>query len=96
MEDDVLLHGSTDGAITGLLRLPDPLLAGRAKLGNYFAIVLFSMAMEGIAFFLTLFVQRSWHYSTMHTVLAFLPMTALLVACPRASDPLQRRFGTAR
>ncbi|BCJ27220.1 MFS transporter [Actinocatenispora sera] len=74
--------------------LPLRLLAGRAKLGNYAAIVLFSMAMEGIAFFLTLFVQRSWHYSTMHTALIFLPMTALLVICSRASGPLLRRFGT--
>lgn len=74
--------------------LPLRLFAGRARLGNYLAIVLYSMAMTGIAFFLTLFLQRCWHYGPMRTALVFLPMTALLVVCSRASGPLLRRLGT--
>ncbi|BCJ38703.1 MFS transporter [Actinocatenispora thailandica] len=74
--------------------LPLRLFAGRARAGNYLAIVSYSMAMTGIAFFLTLFLQRIWHYSPLRTALVFLPMTALLVACSRASGPLLRRVGT--
>jgi EmrB/QacA subfamily drug resistance transporter len=74
--------------------LPLRLFAGRARVGNYLAIVSYSMAMTGIAFFLTLVLQRIWHYSPMRTALVFLPMTALLVVCSRASGPLLRRLGT--
>ncbi|GAA3520809.1 MFS transporter [Actinocatenispora rupis] len=74
--------------------MPLRLFAGRARLGNYLTIVLYSMAMTGISFFLTLFLQRIWQYGPLRTALVFLPMTGLLVACARASGPLLRRFGT--
>ncbi|WP_255954998.1 MFS transporter [Streptomyces odontomachi] len=74
--------------------VPLHLFADRARLGTYVTAVLYSMAMVGISFFITLFVQRVWEYSPLNTALVFLPMQGLLVAGARAGGPLMRLLGT--
>ncbi len=73
--------------------VPLELFADRARLGTYVTTALYSMAMVGISFFLTLFVQRVWEYSPLHTALVYMPMIGLLVTGARAGGPLLRLVG---
>jgi EmrB/QacA subfamily drug resistance transporter len=73
--------------------LPLRLLADRRRAAAYVAMTVVPAAMFGMFFFLTQFLQDVLGYSPLQTGLAFLPMTALLFAIPRAVPALLPRVG---
>jgi EmrB/QacA subfamily drug resistance transporter len=66
--------------------VPLRLLAQRARSGVYLIVVCTGTAMFGVFFFLTLFLQRVWDYSPLHTSILYVPPALLLtVGGPIAS-----------
>ena len=73
--------------------LPVRLLRNRDRLGANLIMLGVGTAVFGVFFFLTLFVQDVWGYSALRTGVAFLPLTAALLAASGAATALVPRIG---
>jgi EmrB/QacA subfamily drug resistance transporter len=60
--------------------LPLHIVLDRARGGAYLSILLAAAGIFGVFFFLTFFMQLNLHFSPLTSGLAFLPLTAVLVA----------------
>ena len=60
--------------------VPPRLLRSRQRSGAYLIMLLLGMALFGVQFFLTIYVQTVWGYSAVKTGLAWLPMTVTLIS----------------
>jgi EmrB/QacA subfamily drug resistance transporter len=69
------------------------LLRDRSRAASYLARLLLVGGMFGMFFFLTQFVQDVLHFSPLRAGLAFVPMTAALLAMSRMAPRLVPRFG---
>ena len=69
------------------------LLRNRNRLGAYLIMLGVGTAVFGVFFFITLFVQDVWGYSALRTGVAFLPLTAALLAASSAATSLVQRIG---
>jgi predicted MFS family arabinose efflux permease len=76
--------------------VPLRILADRTRSGILIVSALNAIALVGLAFFLTIFVQEVWRYSPLHTALVYLPLTALLVVGSRVGAWLMTRVGARR
>ncbi|MFR9676043.1 MFS transporter [Streptomyces sp. TR06-5] len=76
--------------------VPLRLFTDRTRFGTYAVLALVSTAMFGIFFFLTLFLQRVWDYSPLHTAFVYLPLTCLMVTGAKLSSRLVALMGTRR
>jgi EmrB/QacA subfamily drug resistance transporter len=73
--------------------LPGRVLRQRDRLGANLAMLVVGTAVFGVFFFINLFVQEVWGYSALRTGLAFLPLTAVLLAASGAAATLVSRIG---
>jgi len=73
--------------------LPVRLLRQRDRLGANLIMLGVGTAIFGVFFFITLFVQDVWGYSALRTGVAFLPLTAVLLAASGAAAALVPRIG---
>ena len=73
--------------------LPVRLLRQRDRLGANLIMLGVGTAVFGVFFFITLFVQDVWHYSALRAGVAFLPLTAALLAASAAAAALLPRIG---
>ena len=73
--------------------LPVRLLRQRDRLGANLIMLAVGTAVFGVFFFITLFVQDVWGYSALRAGVAFLPLTAVLLAASGAAAALVPRIG---
>jgi Na+/melibiose symporter-like transporter len=73
--------------------LPVRLLRNRNRLGAYLIMLGVGTALFGVFFFLTLFVQEVWGYSSLRAGVAFLPLTAGVLVSAGAASALVPRIG---
>jgi EmrB/QacA subfamily drug resistance transporter len=73
--------------------LPVRLLRSRDRLGANLIMLGVGTAVFGVFFFVTLFVQDVWGYSALRTGVAFLPLTAAMLATSGAATALVPRIG---
>jgi EmrB/QacA subfamily drug resistance transporter len=73
--------------------LPVRLLRSRDRVGAILIALGVGTVIAGVFFFLTLFVQNLWGYSALRTGVAFLPLTAALLAGSAAAARLVPRVG---
>jgi EmrB/QacA subfamily drug resistance transporter len=73
--------------------LPVRLLRQRDRLGANLIMLGVGTAIFGVFFFVNLFVQDIWSYSALRTGVAFLPLTAMLLAASGAATALVPRIG---
>ncbi|HEY7430376.1 MAG TPA: MFS transporter, partial [Streptosporangiaceae bacterium] len=73
--------------------LPVRLLRQRDRLGANLIMLAVGTAVFGVFFFITLFVQDIWGYSALRAGVAFLPLTAVLLAASGAAAALVPRIG---
>ncbi|MGN6174203.1 MAG: MFS transporter, partial [Streptosporangiaceae bacterium] len=73
--------------------LPVRLLRQRDRLGANLIMLAVGTAVFGVFFFITLFVQDVWGYSALRAAVAFLPLTAVLLAASGAAAALVPRIG---
>jgi EmrB/QacA subfamily drug resistance transporter len=73
--------------------LPVRLLRSRDRVGANLMMLAVGATLLGVFFFLTLFVQDVWHYSALRAGLAFLPLTAAVLAASAAAVRLVPRTG---
>jgi EmrB/QacA subfamily drug resistance transporter len=73
--------------------LPVRLLRQRDRLGANLIMLGVGTAIFGVFFFINYFVQNVWGYSALRTGLAFLPLTAMLLAASAAAAALVPRIG---
>src|SRR5262245_55652493 len=73
--------------------LPVRLLRSRDRLGANLMMLGTGTALFGVFFFLTLFVQNVWHYSALRAGMAFLPLTAAVLATSAIAVRLVPRTG---
>ncbi len=73
--------------------LPLRLLRQRDRLGANLMMLGVGTAMFGVFFFVNLFVQDVWGYSALRTGMAFLPLTAMLLAASATAATLVPRIG---
>jgi EmrB/QacA subfamily drug resistance transporter len=73
--------------------LPVRLLRQRDRLGANLIMLAVGTAVFGVFFFITLFVQDVWGYSALRAGVAFLPLTAMLLAASGAAAALVPRIG---
>jgi len=73
--------------------LPVRLLRNRDRVGAYLIMLGVGTAIFGVFFFLTLFVQDVWGYSALRAGVAFLPLTAAVLASAGAASALVTRIG---
>ncbi len=73
--------------------LPARLLRSRDRVGAYLTMLGVGTAVFGVFFFVSLFVQEVWGYSALRTGVAFLPLTAAMVAASGAAAALVPRIG---
>jgi EmrB/QacA subfamily drug resistance transporter len=73
--------------------LPVRLLRQRDRLGANLIMLAVGTAVFGVFFFITLFVQDIWGYSALRAGVAFLPLTAVLLAASGAAAALVPRVG---
>ena len=73
--------------------LPVRLLRSRDRVGANLIMLGVGTAIFGVFFFVTLFVQDVWGYSALRTGVAFLPLTAVLLAASGAATALVPRIG---
>ena len=73
--------------------LPMRLLASRDRLGANLIMLGVGTALFGVFFFVNLFAQDVWGYSALRTGVAFLPLTAALLAGSAAAARLVPRIG---
>jgi len=69
------------------------LLRNRNRLGAYLIMLGVGTALFGVFFFLTLFVQEVWGYSSLRAGVAFLPLTAGVLVSAGAASALVPRIG---
>jgi EmrB/QacA subfamily drug resistance transporter len=73
--------------------LPARLLRSRDRVGANLVMLGVGTAFFGVFFFVTLFVQDVWGYSALKTGVAFLPVTATMLAASLAAAALVQRIG---
>jgi hypothetical protein len=73
--------------------LPVRLLRSRDRVGANLVMLGAGTAVFGVFFFVTLFAQDVWGYSPLRTGVAFLPLTAALLAASAAASALVPRIG---
>jgi MFS family permease len=73
--------------------LPVRVLRQRDRLGANLIMLGVGTAIFGVFFFVNLFVQDVWGYSALRTGVAFLPLTAVLLAASAAAAALVSRIG---
>jgi EmrB/QacA subfamily drug resistance transporter len=73
--------------------LPPRLLRSRDRVGAYLMMLGVGTAIMSVFFFLTLFVQDVWGYSALRTGMAFLPLTAGVLAASATAARLVPRIG---
>jgi EmrB/QacA subfamily drug resistance transporter len=73
--------------------LPGRLLRSRDRLGSYLMMLGTGTIVFGVFFFLSLFVQDVWGYSALRAGVAFLPLTAAVLAASAAAARLVPRVG---
>jgi len=73
--------------------LPARVLASRDRSGAYLIILCIGIALFGMFFFLTLFVQDVWGYSALKTGLAYLPFVPVILATTMITQQAVTRFG---
>jgi EmrB/QacA subfamily drug resistance transporter len=73
--------------------MPLRIFRNRNRSGAYLIMLCIGTAMFGMFFFLTIFVQTVWHYSALHTGVAYLPMVATIMAMAGLSAQLVPRIG---
>jgi len=73
--------------------LPVRLLRQRDRLGANLIMLAVGTAVFGVFFFITLFVQDIWGYSALRAGVAFLPLTAVLLAASGTAAALVPRIG---
>jgi predicted MFS family arabinose efflux permease len=73
--------------------LPVRLLRSRDRVGANLIMLGVGTAIFGVFFFVTLFVQDVWGYSALRTGVAFLPVTAAMLAASLAAATLVQRIG---
>jgi len=73
--------------------LPVRLLRSRNRLGANLMMLAVGTTLFGVFFFLTLFVQDVWDYSALRAGVAFLPLTAAVLAASAAATRLVPRTG---
>jgi DHA2 family methylenomycin A resistance protein-like MFS transporter len=73
--------------------LPLQLFSRRTFTATSLIGVLLNFSCYGLIFIFSLFFQQTWRYSPITAGLAFLPMTAAVMAANLACGPLVRRFG---
>ena len=59
--------------------VPPRLLRSRQRSGAYLIMLLMGMALFGVQFFLTIYIQTVWGYSAVRTGLAWLPMSVMII-----------------
>ena len=64
-----------------------------SRSGAYLVMLCLGTAMFGLFFFLTLFMENVWGYSSLRTGVAYLPMVTLIMAMALASSQLVARIG---
>ncbi len=79
-------------------RSPEPLvplrfLANRQRTGTLVVLMLESTAMFGVYFFMTLYLQRVWHYSPLRTALIYVPLSLILMGSARLGSRIVGRTG---
>jgi EmrB/QacA subfamily drug resistance transporter len=73
--------------------VPLRIFADRTRSGSLVAQMMQNIAMFGLFFFLTLFLQRVWDYSPLRTALVYLPLTTAIVVTSQAASRLVIRVG---
>jgi EmrB/QacA subfamily drug resistance transporter len=73
--------------------LPVRLLANRNRTGAYLIMLGVGTGIFGMFFFLTLFMQAVWGYSALKTGVAYLPLTAAVLAASGTAAQLVPRIG---
>jgi EmrB/QacA subfamily drug resistance transporter len=73
--------------------LPVRLLRSRDRLGANLMMLAVGTTLFGVFFFLNLFVQDVWNYSALRAGVAFLPLTAAVLAASAAATRLLPRTG---
>ena len=73
--------------------LPVRLLRSRDRVGANLMMLAVGTTLFGVFFFLTLFVQDVWDYSALRAGVAFLPLTAAVLAASAAATRLVPRTG---
>jgi EmrB/QacA subfamily drug resistance transporter len=73
--------------------VPLPFFADRQRTGTYVVLTLESVAMFGVYFFMTLYLQRVWGYSALRTALVYVPLSLLLMAAAKVSSKVVGRVG---
>jgi EmrB/QacA subfamily drug resistance transporter len=76
--------------------VPLHLLRQRERVGAYAIIVCVGTAMFGVFFFLTIFLQRVWNYSALHTAVVYVPPALLLTVGGPIASRLIARTGAKR
>ena len=80
-------------ARSGHALLPVRLLRSRDRVGANLMMLVVGATLLGVFFFLTLFVQGVWHYSALRAGVAFLPLTASVLAASAVAVRLVPRTG---
>jgi EmrB/QacA subfamily drug resistance transporter len=73
--------------------MPLRIFRNRNRSGAYLIMLCVGTALFGMFFFLTIFVQTVWAYSALKTGIAYLPMTAAIMAMAGVSTQLVPRIG---
>jgi EmrB/QacA subfamily drug resistance transporter len=73
--------------------MPLRIFNNRNRSGAYLIMLCVGMAMFGMFFFLTIFVQSVWGYSALKSGVAFLPMVGLIMLMAGISSQLVPRIG---
>jgi EmrB/QacA subfamily drug resistance transporter len=73
--------------------LPVRVLASRDRSGAYLITLCIGIALFGMFFFLTLFVQDVWGYSALKTGLAYLPFVPVILATTMITQQAVTRIG---
>src|SRR5439155_15864488 len=76
-----------------LALMPVRLLRNRDRAGAILMMLAVGTILSGVFFFVTLFAQDIWGYSPLRTGVAFLPLTATLLAGTAAATRLVPRIG---
>jgi len=73
--------------------VPLRIFADRTRSGSCVVQMMQNIAMFGLFFFMTLFLQRVWGYSPLRTALVYLPLTTALVVMSQTASRLMTRVG---
>ena len=76
-----------------LALVPLRIFRNLSRSGAYLVMLCLGTAMFGLFFFLTLFMENVWGYSSLRTGVAYLPMVTMIMALALASSQLVARIG---